>query len=84
MVCVNMGEQISHYQIDARRLLCPMPVIKTQNMAKSLKQGDRVEIICTDPGAINDIPSWCRMYGHQVISIERQSNNEIIIIIEIN
>ncbi|MBA3535984.1 MAG: sulfurtransferase TusA family protein [Tatlockia sp.] len=56
-----------HYELDARRLLCPMPVIKTQNMAKKLEHGDRLTVIATDPGAQNDLPCWCRINGHQLI-----------------
>ncbi len=57
------------YQLDARRLLCPLPVIKTQNKIKELQSGDFLEVICTDPGVINDIPAWCRIHGHKVIAI---------------
>lgn len=69
-------------QIDARRLLCPMPVIRTQDAVKQLKQGDQLEIICTDPGALLDIPAWCRINGHKVIS-SNKLNGEIRIIIEV-
>jgi len=66
------------YTLDARRLLCPMPVIRAQNRIKKLAQGDTLEVICTDPGAKNDVPTWCRINGHEVISIETQ-DDEIII-----
>lgn len=57
------------HELDARRLLCPMPVIKTQNRLKDLQSGDILEVICTDPGVINDIPAWCRINGHEVLKI---------------
>ncbi|MCC5013656.1 MULTISPECIES: sulfurtransferase TusA family protein [unclassified Legionella] len=56
-----------HFELDARRLLCPMPVIKAQNMAKKLNHGDTLTIIATDPGAQHDLPSWCRINGHKLI-----------------
>jgi len=56
--------------IDARRLLCPMPVIKLQNLMKHCKEKDKVEILCTDPGTQQDIPTWCRIHGHDIIAIE--------------
>lgn len=68
--------------LDARRLLCPMPVIKTQNKIKNLKPGDILEVICTDPGVINDIPAWCRINGHKVLAIHNH-DKEITIKIEI-
>jgi len=62
---------MSHHELDARRLLCPLPVIRTQDRAQDLKSGDTLEVICTDPGALFDIPAWCRMYGHQVLNTQR-------------
>ena len=56
--------------LDARRLLCPMPVIRTQQMIKKLSVGDELEVICTDPGTLHDIPTWCRIYGHQLLLVE--------------
>ncbi len=56
------------YHLDARRLLCPMPVIRTQDMISGLTEGDQVVVVCTDPGVLSDIPSWCRMHGHEVLS----------------
>jgi len=55
-------------ELDARRLLCPMPVIKLQDCLKKQAAGTRVEITSTDPGAMNDIPTWCRINGHDLIS----------------
>ena len=54
-------------EVDARNLLCPMPVIRTQNAVMALNPGDRVKVYCTDPGALNDIPAWCRVNGHTLI-----------------
>lgn len=58
------------YALDARRLLCPMPVIKAQNKVRELQPGDELTVLCTDPGALEDVPCWCRMYGHEVLSTE--------------
>lgn len=66
---------MAHYELDARRLLCPMPVIKTQNMAKTLQQGDTLTIIATDPGSQHDLPCWCRMNGHQILE-SKEINDE--------
>jgi tRNA 2-thiouridine synthesizing protein A len=65
---------LSHYELDARRLLCPMPVIRTQEKAAELKPGDTLAVICTDPGAIHDIPAWCRVNGHEIINIREQQD----------
>lgn len=73
---------MTQHELDARGLLCPLPVIRTQNTIKSLSSGDLLKVTCTDPGAIHDIPAWCRIHGHSISHIE-QSNKENIIIIQI-
>ena len=73
---------MSHHELDARRMLCPMPVIKTQNKVKTLQVGDTLEVTCTDPGVVNDIPAWCRINGHKFIN-QRQEGDEIIINVEV-
>ena len=68
-------------KVDARRLLCPMPVIRLQDSINRQEPGVRVEITCTDPGVLNDIPTWCRINGHSVIST-REEDHEFIIVVE--
>ena len=55
-----------------------MPVIKTQNRSAQLNAGDELEVVCTDPGALNDIPAWCRINGHTVVSAEEKGNEVVI------
>ncbi len=68
------------HKLDARRLLCPMPVIKTQEFIKDLQPGDQLEVTCTDPGVLNDIPSWCRIHGHELISADTREREFILLI----
>jgi tRNA 2-thiouridine synthesizing protein A len=73
---------MSEFELDARNSLCPMPVIKTQNKVAELKAGDTLHVICTDPGALNDIPAWCRINGHTVISTE-EAGDEVSVVIQV-
>ena len=66
--------------LDARRLLCPMPVILVQNRVAELQPGTLVEAICTDPGALNDIPAWCRINGHKVKETRSQGDEHIVVL----
>ena len=68
--------------VDARHLLCPLPVIRTQDAVATCQPGDRLQVVCTDPGVVHDIPAWCRVHGHKVCAIER-TEYEIVIEIEI-
>ena len=71
---------MSKYTLDVKGQLCPIPVIRTQNQAKKLAPGDTLEVLCTDPGAINDIPAWCRINGHTVVSSETKEDGNLIVI----
>ena len=55
------------HTLNARRLLCPMPVIRTQDAVKKLAVGEILEIVGTDSGILQDIPAWCRINGHNVL-----------------
>lgn len=66
---------MSAHQLDARGLLCPMPVIRTQQRVATLVPGDELEIVATDPGVLHDIPAWCRVHGHELLGTERHERD---------
>jgi tRNA 2-thiouridine synthesizing protein A len=67
---MNNPEYNDVVELDARNLMCPLPVIRAQDKIKTMQAGQRLKVICSDPGALNDIPAWCRINGHRVISTE--------------
>ena len=64
--------------LDARNLICPMPVIRTQQAVSELENGQILEVLCTDPGALVDIPAWCRVHGHKIISAKNVDDETIV------
>jgi tRNA 2-thiouridine synthesizing protein A len=73
---------MSRETLNARRLLCPLPVIRTQNKVRQMQPGEQLEVICTDPGVMQDIPAWCRIHGHTVLETQ-SGNHEYVIVIEV-
>ena len=73
---------MSTQRLDARDQLCPLPVIRTQNRIRSLAKGDILEVLCTDPGALHDIPAWCRINGHEVVETINKGE-EIVITVKV-
>ncbi len=71
---------MSRQQLDCRRLLCPMPVIRVQDKVAELQPGDELEAICTDPGVLQDIPAWCRINGHLVLDQRRQDDEYLVLL----
>lgn len=57
--------------VDARRLLCPLPVIRLQQAVKKAPKGSLIRVLATDPGVQNDIPAWCRVHQLQVVRLEQ-------------
>lgn len=68
-------------ELDARRLLCPLPVIRLQDCVEKQASGARVRITCTDPGTMTDIPTWCRINGHRVLEAD-QLEREFIFLVQ--
>ncbi len=69
--------------LDTRGLICPLPVIRTQNRIKTLPAGALLDIVSTDRGALHDIPAWCRVHGHEVIET-READRDIRIRVRVH
>lgn len=57
------------YDLDAKGLLCPLPVLKVRKRLMSLSSGDILHIIADDPAAIVDIPHFCAEAGHTLLDM---------------
>jgi len=68
------------HELDVRRLLCPIPVIRTQNRIKTLAEGDTLKVLATDPGVLNDVPAWARINGHEVRETGRNGNEVFVLL----
>jgi tRNA 2-thiouridine synthesizing protein A len=44
-------------KLDLTRLECPLPALKTRKALKALTPGDLLEVRCTDPLSVIDIPT---------------------------
>ncbi|NNM53030.1 MAG: sulfurtransferase TusA family protein [Pseudomonadales bacterium] len=66
--------------LDVRGLLCPVPVIRTQQVVRLMAVGERMWIVATDPGVMHDVPAWCRVHGHKVVEqvVERPDYRVLI------
>ena len=57
------------YDLDAKGLLCPLPVLKARKRLKSLYSGDTLHVMADDPAAIIDIPHFCTEAGHTLLEM---------------
>lgn len=54
--------------IDSRGTLCPQPIIDIARVTRTSADGTRVRLLADDPAADADVPAWCRMRGHDLLS----------------
>jgi len=73
---------LTRFVLNASQLICPLPVIRTQERISDLADNDELEVHATDPGALHDIPAWCRIHGHIVLS-EQVEEDRIVILIRV-
>ncbi len=57
-------------ELDACGQRCPLPVIRLGARLNKLPPGAEVVLLATDPAARSDVPAFCRMRGHQLVSVE--------------
>jgi tRNA 2-thiouridine synthesizing protein A len=68
-------------KLDLAGLKCPLPALKTRKALKSLAAGDRLEVLCTDPLSVIDIPNLIRETGDKV-EISERAEQRIVFLIE--
>jgi TusA-related sulfurtransferase len=58
--------------VDARGLLCPLPVIRLAERFDDLPAGEGMDLLADDPAAEDDVRLWCRGRGYTVESVSRE------------
>ncbi len=54
--------------VDARDLMCPMPVLATTKAMRLLEPDQVLKVLATDKGALSDIPAWAEDSGNKLLS----------------
>ncbi len=67
--------------LDLTGLKCPLPALKTRKALKAITPGDFLEVHCTDPLSVIDIPNLIRETGDKV-EISERSEARIVFLIE--
>ena len=56
-------------EIDARSLLCPLPVLKARKRLKGMASGQVLKLIADDPAAVIDVPHFCNEQGYDLLDV---------------
>ena len=68
-----MAEDIDHdEELDCVGLYCPMPIAQTKEKIDELEVGQVLKIEADDPAAEEDIKSWAKRTGHEILGFEKE------------
>ncbi|MDR4520080.1 MAG: sulfurtransferase TusA family protein [Nitrosomonas sp.] len=56
-------------ELDARGLVCPLPILRTKQSLANMTQGQILKIIATDPGAVIDFQVFAEQTGNALLSM---------------
>lgn len=63
------GGMAADHTLDARGLLCPLPVLKLRKRLKSLATGEVLELWADDPAALIDVQHFCAEAGQDFLGM---------------
>jgi tRNA 2-thiouridine synthesizing protein A len=55
---------------EAKDLGCGQLVFELARQLETVEPGELLEVITDEPGAVADLPAWCRMTGHTLVSAD--------------
>jgi len=56
-------------ELDARGLVCPLPILRTKQALADMISGQVLKIIATDPAAEIDFKVFSEQTGHRLLSM---------------
>lgn len=56
-----------HKELDARGLICPLPILKAKKALSEMHSGEILKILATDPGSVRDFQAFARQTGNDLI-----------------
>ena len=71
-------------KLDLTGLKCPLPALMTRKALRTLSVGECIEVHCTDPMAVIDIPVLVQQIGDRIERSERHDEVIIFIIEKMN
>ena len=63
----STGSDAVGHLLDAKGLSCPLPVLRARKAMKQVGPGEVLEVLATDPGAVEDFKAFCEVTGHELV-----------------
>ena len=75
---VENKESNNEIVLDTSGTECPIPVLKARKLSLSLRNGDIVKVIATDPLAEADFKHYCEQSNFQYLGCSKEKNKILI------
>lgn len=69
---------MTNNMLDARGLLCPLPVLRANKSLRALAPGEELKVIASDPSAPADFRSFCETAGHDLLDCHEKGGAFVI------
>jgi len=63
-----MTEMQIDERLDAKGLMCPLPLLKAKQALHQLEKGQVLEVLATDAGSVKDFKAYADLSDHDLIS----------------
>jgi len=67
-VSMNTATTTHDFELDARGLNCPLPILRTKKVLNGMSPGQSLKILATDPGSVRDFQAFARQTGHELVA----------------
>ena len=64
--------------LDARGLMCPMPVVRTGRALTALESGQVLKVLVSDQAARTDFPAWIEDVGHELVDSSEEPDGTLV------
>ena len=66
--------------LDARGLVCPMPLLKARQALMVVGRGAIIGVLATDPDSVADFTNFCDATGHRLVVSEQKDDVYLYVI----
>jgi TusA-related sulfurtransferase len=67
--------------VDARNLMCPMPILAATKVMKRLAPNNVIKVLATDKGSLSDIPAWVDDTGNELLYTGTEDGGVLVFVI---
>lgn len=76
----HLTHQKADRVLDCIGLFCPVPVFRTREEIDKMAVGEVLAVLADDPAAEEDIRSWAKRTGHEILELRKEPDHISILV----